>query len=77
MLRRILLLSSGFVAVLLCGCPTTGLPNLCHPGTAAQQRLWAEQFDPYPATDVGPDVSGLRPRGFERSPSYPPPPVAR
>jgi hypothetical protein len=32
-------------------------------GTALQDDL--ERFDPYPQTDVGPEVVGARPRNFE------------
>jgi hypothetical protein len=41
-------------------------PQLLHPGPAPYQRALAEQFDPYPLPDLGPDVVGGRPRDFAK-----------
>ncbi len=50
----------------IAGCPNIRRPNFAHPGTAAQQRAEAEQFDPFPDPDAGPRVEGGRPPGFTR-----------
>jgi hypothetical protein len=42
-------------------------PNWFAPGTAAEQRQRAQRFDPYPETDTGPDLVGVRPREYQRS----------
>lgn len=35
-------------------------------GTMRQQQLDAAVYDPYASPDVGPDVVGSRPRGFQK-----------
>src|SRR5262245_10088199 len=57
---------SGTLCVLLlaaCGCASIAPPPILHPGTAQSQRWRAEQFDPYPLPDLGPETEA-RPRGF-------------
>ena len=56
-----------FVIVLLgaCGCAGTGHSKIFHPGPAEYQQKQAERFDPFPMTDVGPDMQA-RPRDFIR-----------
>ncbi len=49
-----------------CYSPYMRWPDFVHPGTAAQQRALAEQFDPYPDPDAGPEVVGGRPLGYTR-----------
>jgi len=49
------------------GCKTTGGPSWLHPGSAPQQQARARTFDPYPETNVGPDVTGVRPREYSKS----------
>jgi hypothetical protein len=49
----------------LSGCPTIQGPGYLHPGSAAQQQNQAQRFDPYPATDVGPDMAA-RPLAYIR-----------
>jgi hypothetical protein len=57
----------GFALVLLAlttlpACsPTIRQPRLLHPGPASVQRYNAAQFDPYPQTDMGPEIVGGRP----------------
>ncbi|MEM6331695.1 MAG: hypothetical protein AAF790_15800 [Planctomycetota bacterium] len=52
---------------LFAGCgPYFRTPNWLHPGPAGPQRSDAILFDPYPLDDVGPDVVGSRPRGYQR-----------
>ena len=35
------------------------------PGDMNTQRTRALLHDPFPANDIGPDISGVRPRGFD------------
>jgi hypothetical protein len=44
--------------------PTIKKPQLLHPGPAPFQRANAEQFDPYPQNDVGPEIVGGRPPDY-------------
>jgi hypothetical protein len=46
------------------GCRGTWQPRLFGPGSAEQQQHTAQQFDPYPETNIGPSVSGGRPDGY-------------
>jgi len=48
------------------GCGTTGGPNWFHPGPAVWQQARAERFDPYPENEPGPQVTGARPRAYDR-----------
>jgi hypothetical protein len=41
-------------------------PNLANPGPAAVQRAEAIYHDPYPLNDIGPEVVGGRPPGFQQ-----------
>ena len=47
------------------GCPTLQGPGYLHPGSAQRQQNQAQRFDPFPATDVGPDMAA-RPLAFIR-----------
>jgi hypothetical protein len=49
---------------LVVGCRGTGQPHLFGPGSAEQQQHQAQQFDPYPETNIGPSVTGARPEGY-------------
>jgi hypothetical protein len=51
---------------LLAGCKSTATPNLSKPGDAKSQQKTAAKYDPYPSPDLGMDMSGTRPRGYER-----------
>ncbi len=66
-MRRTLRVLIGCVTLTtLGGCsPTVRLPHLLHPGTAGYQRHNAEQFDPYPQNDVGPEIVGGRPIDYQ------------
>jgi hypothetical protein len=66
MRRNWLLFVSGTMAVtLFAGCsPTIRMPRLESPGTAGFQRHNAEQFDPYPQNDMGPEIVGGRPPDY-------------
>lgn len=44
--------------------PTIRYPRLASPGTAPLQRYNAEQFDPYPQNDMGPEIVGGRPLDY-------------
>jgi hypothetical protein len=46
---------------LAAGCSNIAVPRLLHPGTEEYQQTRAEQFDPYPLPDVGPNIVGGRP----------------
>ena len=52
------------VATLASGCASLARPNWFSPGPAAYQQRLAEQYDPYPEKDAGPDMVGVRPPGF-------------
>jgi hypothetical protein len=47
------------------GCPNLKGPGYLHPGTAAYQQGEAQRFDPFPETDVGPDMAA-RPLAYMR-----------
>lgn len=47
------------------GCPNLKGPGYLHPGTAAYQQAEAQRFDPFPETDVGPDMAA-RPLAYMR-----------
>lgn len=59
------------LAMAVAGCRGTHLPELFGPGPAPYQREVAEQFDPYPEPDIGPDPGGTRPPDFRRPVSEP------
>ena len=62
-MRRLLLLT---LATSLLGCgPQVRRPNLLHPGNLASQQFDAIYHDPYPLNDIGPEVVGGRPLGYE------------
>ena len=50
------------VTAALVGCRGVSPPNWSHPGTAVYQQSQAEQFDPYPENEIGPQIVGARPR---------------
>jgi hypothetical protein len=41
-------------------------PNFFNPGPARDQQMRAQRFDPYPENDVGPEVVGGRPLGYQK-----------
>ena len=53
-------------------CTTAGCrlvpPSWFHPGTARQQQLRAQQFDPYTDVESAPEVVGGRPLEYEKPP---------
>jgi hypothetical protein len=49
--------------LLLSGCHMNR--ELGPPGTMDAQRARAMQHDPFPTSELGPDISGTRPRGFD------------
>lgn len=53
--------------IILCasGC-NLSRPNWLNPGPSQYQRQQAQHFDPYPEFANGPDVTGGRPRDFQR-----------
>ena len=61
-----------FPAILLAGvagCQGVAGPSLGSPGTAEEQRMRAQRFDPYPENEAGPPIEGARPREFQTPPA--------
>ena len=58
-------LSMLLLSVSLGGCANVSRPNWFAPGPPALQRARANRFDPYPENDLGPAVTGARPRDFQ------------
>lgn len=61
--RHVLLLFSLLAAS---GCADIEPSRILHPGPAWYQQDQAQKFDPYPATDIGPEVAGGRPLAYMR-----------
>jgi hypothetical protein len=61
-----LLILGGACAPLVACSSTIRWPNLRGPGPATYQRAQAEQTDPFPIPDMGPEVVGGRPREFDK-----------
>ena len=59
MIRRPALLATALLA--LAGCADIAPPRIFHPGSEEYQQSRAERFDPYPLTDVAPEIVGGRP----------------
>ena len=59
------------VAIGSSGCSTTGHCNPFNPEPVALQRARAERYDPYPEVDIGPDMTGVRPRDFDQPSAEP------
>lgn len=57
------ILAFGLLTLPACS-QTIRKPRLASPGTAPIQRYNATQFDPYPQTDMGPEIVGGRPPDF-------------
>ena len=53
------------------GCRGTQTPQIFGPGSASYQQSQAQRFDPYPETNVGPNVAGGRPDGYSMPPAEP------
>ena len=51
------------------GCQSVAPPSWFHPGTAAQQQVMAQQYDPYPETQAGPMLVGARPMEYDKPPA--------
>jgi hypothetical protein len=51
------------LAVLLAGCHVNR--DFGPPGDMNSQRSRAMRHDPYPSSDLGPEIHGSRPRGFD------------
>lgn len=63
-MRRVSWLLVVSVALSLFGCSSIAPPNWSRPGSAYDQQSRAQQFDPFPAPDIGPDVTETRPQDF-------------
>jgi hypothetical protein len=69
MSRRLTLLICYALFLPLAACSSTvRKPRLLHPGPAGYQQANAEQYDPYPQNDVGPEIVGGRPLDFQIPP---------
>ncbi len=55
----------------LAGCSDIAPPNWLHPGPFNYQRAQAERTDPFPETDVGPEIVGGRPKDFQKPSAEP------
>ncbi len=55
----------------LAGCRSWQKPQWHNPGPAEAQRQAAERYDPYPETNVGQEIVGSRPPGYEHPLSEP------
>ena len=64
--RRFYCLLAALLVVSSVGCGGMGRPRLQGPGPASYQRSLAEQFDPYPENESGPQIVGARPRDFQK-----------
>ncbi|GAB6186371.1 hypothetical protein JCM17478_18730 [Thermopirellula anaerolimosa] len=53
------------------GCRSWEKPHWNNPGPADVQRQAAERYDPYPETNVGQEIVGSRPPGYEHPLSEP------
>jgi hypothetical protein len=53
------------------GCRSVSPPDWLHPGPAAHQQSRAEQYDPYPENESGPEIIGARPREYQKPPAEP------
>ena len=52
-----------FLGGCLCDPQRCHYPNLFQPGHIDDQRYWAERFDPFARSDIGPSIAGDRPSG--------------
>jgi hypothetical protein len=59
-------LLAALLVVSTVGCAGMSRPRMAGPGPASYQRSLAEQFDPYPANETGPQIVGARPRDFQK-----------
>lgn len=66
-MRRISIASMLLLMTSACS-STIYKPTLLHPGPAPFQRNNAQQFDPYPPMDLGPEIVGGRPKDFQKPP---------
>jgi hypothetical protein len=49
----------------LAGCQSTAMPSLAHPGSTQTQQNRAVRYDPYPDSEMGPTMVGVRPREYQ------------
>ena len=65
--KPLTLLAATLLLVPLTACSSAvKKPSFLHPGPASFQRNNAEQFDPFPLNDLGPEIVGGRPREFQK-----------
>ena len=75
-MRRLWSLATGLLVLgMIVGCQnqkgqqTIATPSLAHPRSADVQQKRALRYDPYPETNVGPEMAGVRPREYEAPPA--------
>ena len=62
--------ASGLLVLsVLGGCKTTAKPSLTEPRGADVQQKRALRYDPYPDTNAGPAMTGVRPRDYDIPPA--------
>ena len=74
-MRRLWSLATGLLVLgMIVGCQnqkgqqTIATPSLAHPRSADVQQKRALRYDPYPETNVGPEMVGVRPREYRETP---------
>ena len=60
------LLVATLLAWPIAGCASVSRPSWLNPGPAPVQQSRAQQFDPYPENEPGPQIVGARPREYEK-----------
>jgi hypothetical protein len=68
---KIAALGAGLLVLsMVAGCKTTAMPSFFQPRqpTDVQQKK-ALRYDPYPETNVGPEMTGTRPRDYQIPPA--------
>ncbi|MEN6405823.1 MAG: hypothetical protein ABFC77_05055 [Thermoguttaceae bacterium] len=53
------------------GCKHTSRPDWFHPGSEQVQQNRALRYDPYPDAEMGPAITGVRPREYDKPPAEP------
>lgn len=69
MIRLISSMLFGITVALAAGCNSEGhqsWSNFWFRGTAKEQQLRAQRFDPYPQDNIAPPIGGGRPREYDR-----------
>ena len=67
-MRKLALALAWLLAPVFAGCGGLSWTEWCNPGTAEQQRLRAEQYDPYPqvTSQSETEMAGVRPSCYDK-----------